>query len=340
MNLPFVTIIIPCRNEEKYIAFCLDSLLKNDYDKELMEIFIIDGLSQDLSRDIVLSYIEKFSFIKLLNNPLKTFPSAVNIGIKASKGSLLFIMGAHAQYDKEYISKCVTNSINYNAENTGGILITRPIEESIVGNIITITLSSQFGVGNSTFRTGADKIMEVDTLFGGCYKREVFDRIGLFNENLISTSDYEFNKRLRRSGGKIFLFPEIKTTYYTRTTLKSFLVNNFRNGFWSVYPIAFVDYLPISLRHLVPLIFLLSLTSSFILSLFFPFLVYFLVAILILYFSAAIYFAVKTLRLKTIIFLPFFFLMLHISYGSGSFSALLKIILLKTIQIITGKHKI
>ena len=89
MNQPFVTIIIPCRNEEKYIAQCLDSLLENDYDKELIEIFVVDGMSQDLSQSIVSSYIGKFSFIKLLNNPLKTFPSAVNIGIKASKGSLI-----------------------------------------------------------------------------------------------------------------------------------------------------------------------------------------------------------------------------------------------------------
>jgi glycosyltransferase involved in cell wall biosynthesis len=339
MDLPFVSIIIPCRNEEKYIALCLESIINNDYNKELMEILIVDGLSQDSSQRIVFSYIEKFRFIKLLNNPRKTFPSAVNIGIRASKGSLLFIMGAHAQYDNEYISKCVTNSINYCAENTGGILITKSMNKSLVGNIVTTVLSSPFGVGNSVFRTGADKIMEVDTLFGGCYKREVFDRIGLFNENLISTSDYEFNKRLRRSGGKIILVPEVRATYYTRTTFKSFMLNNFRNGFWSVFPIAFVNYLPVSFRHLVPLIFLLSLAGSFILSLFIPILINILFGILILYFLAAIYFTIKTLQLKLIIFLPFFFLLLHLSYGLGSFIALLKIILLKIFKRVPGKDK-
>jgi glycosyltransferase involved in cell wall biosynthesis len=333
MSQPFVTIIIPSRNEEQFISNCLDSLLENDYNKKLIEIFIVDGLSRDSSRSIVSTYIERFNFIKLLNNPRKTFPSAVNIGIQASKGKLLFIMGAHAVYERQYISKCVDNSLKYDADNTGGILVTLPKDASFFGDIITTALTSKFGVGNSVFRTGTDKVMEVDTVFGGCYRKEVFDRIGLFNEKLISSSDYEFNKRLRRNGGKIILVPEIKTVYYTRATLKSFLVNNFRNGFWSVYPIAFVDYIPVSLRHLVPLTFVLSLISSFVLSLFSPFFSFLFIGILIVYFMVALFFSVKTLKLKMIIFLPFFFFILHFSYGAGSLLGAGKILLTKIIKL-------
>jgi GT2 family glycosyltransferase len=276
------------------------------------------------------AYQSKFPLIKIFQNPKKVFPAAVNIGIKESHGDLILIMGAHAQYDKEYITKCVANSIKYNADNIGGILITQAQNETFIGNIITSALSSRFGVGNATFRTGSDKIMEVDTVFGGCYKRDVFNRIGLFNEKLISTSDYEFNKRLRRSGGKIILVPDIKATYFTRATIKFFLINNFRNGFWSLYPIAFVNYIPVSLRHLVPLIFLLSLSGSFVLSFFLQFFSYLLIGILVLYFTVAIFFSVKTLRLGMIIFLPFFFFLLHLSYGVGSFLALVKILFIKT----------
>jgi GT2 family glycosyltransferase len=307
--------------------------LENDYNKKLIEIFIVDGLSRDSSRSIVSTYIERFNFIKLLNNPRKTFPSAVNIGVKASKGKLLFIMGAHAVYDKQYISKCVDNSLKYDADNTGGNLVTLANDVSFFGDIITTTLTSKFGVGNSVFRTGADKIMEVDTVFGGCYRKEVFDRIGLFNEKLTSSSDYEFNKRLRRNGGKIILVPEIKTFYYTRATFKSFLVNNFRNGFWSVYPMAFVDYIPVSLRHLVPLIFVLSLITSLILSLFSPFFSLLFIGIFIIYFIVAILFSIRTLRLKMIIFLPFFFFILHFSYGVGSLLGAGKILITKTFKL-------
>jgi glycosyltransferase involved in cell wall biosynthesis len=329
MNQPFVSIIIPCRNEEMYISLCLDSLIENDYSKDNIEILIIDGLSQDSTRSIVNFYKDRFDFIQLLNNPQKTFPTAVNIGVKESKGELVFIIGAHAQYHKEYISKCVAYSIKLNADNIGGILTTQSQNNSFVAETITSVLSSRFGVGNSTFRTGSDKIMEVDTVFGGCYKREVFERIGFFNENLISTSDYEFNKRLRRSGGKIFSVPDIKTTYYTRATFKKFIINNFRNGFWSIYPIVFVSYIPVSFRHLVPLFFFLSLSISFVLSFFSQFFSFILFGILILYFIVAFYFSVKTLKLKTVFFLPFFFFLLHLSYGIGSFLAVIKVLLLK-----------
>ena len=327
MSQPFISIIIPCRNEEKHIAQCLDSLLENDYVKENSEIFIVDGMSRDSTMSIVDSYMTRFSFIKVLQNPAKIFPSAANIGINASNGEFIFIIGAHAQYDKEYISKCVAHSIRLNADNIGGILKTESQNEGFLGDLVISALSSRFGVGNSTFRTGSEKVMEVDTVFGGCYKREVFDKIGLFNENLISTSDYELNKRLRRNGGKIFLVPDIKATYFTRTSFKEFITNNFRNGFWAIYPVVFVNYIPVSLRHLVPLFFLLTLSGLFFLSFFSQLFGYILLGILVLYFSVAVYFSIKTLKIKTALFLPFIFFLLHLSYGLGSFIALLRILL-------------
>jgi glycosyltransferase involved in cell wall biosynthesis len=337
MNHPFVSILIPCRNEEKYISVCLDSLLGNDYVKENSEIFIIDGMSKDNTLPIVESYINRFNFIKVYQNPGKIFPSAVNIGVRASKGDFIFIIGAHAQYDHEYISKCVDYSISLDADNIGGILITKSQNESYLGEIITFALSNRFGVGNATFRTGSEKIVEVDTVFGGCYRREVFNKIGFFNENLISTSDYEFNKRLRMNGGKIYIVPDIVTAYYTRTTFNGFISNNIRNGFWAIYPIALVNYLPVSFRHLVPLFFLLSLSGLFILSFFFKYFVFLLFGILILYFLLAFYSSIKALKIRKIVVLPFIFFLLHLTYGMGSFLALLKLVFLKPFELNTTK---
>ena len=332
LNQPLVSIIIPCRNEEKYIASCLDSLIENNYIKERVEILCVDGQSDDSTRKIVNTYIERFNFIQLLDNPQKIFPTAVNIGVNASKGELIFIVGAHAQYNKDYISKCVENSLKYNADNIGGVLITQAQNKSFIGNIITAALSSSFGVGNATFRTGSEKVMEVDTVFGGCYKRDVFNRIGLLNENLISTSDYEFNKRLRRNGGKIILVPDIKVIYYTRTTFQKFIVNNFRNGYWSIYPIRFVDYIPVALRHLIPLFFFMAIIGSVALSLFWSQFMILLLSILVLYLVVAIFFSIKTTSLKKIILLPLFFFTLHFSYGFGAFIALVKILIFKTLS--------
>ena len=332
MNQPFVTIIIPSRNEEKFISDCLDSFIENDYPKEKLEILVVDGASIDNTRKIVFGYEKKYNYIRLLDNPLKIFPTAVNLGIKASKADFILIAGSHARYKKDYVSKCIYNSFKYNANNVGGILITIAIEDNFISEAITIVLSSRLGVGNSVFRTGSNKVIEVDTVFGGCYKREVFDKIGYFNENLISTSDYEFNKRLRRNGGKIYLNPEIKAYYYTRTSLKRFLSNNFRNGFWSIYPLAFVNYLPVSLRHLIPLFFFLGLSGSFILSYFSHFFGYILLGFLFSYFAITLSYSIKTFRLKMVICLPILFFLLHLTYGIGSFVGMVKLILLRTFK--------
>ena len=148
----------------------------------------------------------------------------------------------------------------------------------------------------------------------------MFEKIGLFNENLISSSDIEFNKRLRNTGGRILLDPEIKATYYTRSTFRKFIRNNFRNGFWIIYPLKFVRHIPVSLRHFIPLIFILGLAGSLVLSLLFPVVFWLFPGILIIYFLTGFYFSLKTISYGFFFFLvlPFLFFLLHVSYGLGS----------------------
>jgi glycosyltransferase involved in cell wall biosynthesis len=327
MEIPFVSILIPTRNEEKFIGTCLDSLVANDYPKDKCEIIIIDGLSEDDTINQVNDYSNRYNYIKVISNPGRIFPSAVNIGISHSTGDRLFIIGAHAVYPSDYISKCVFIGSKYNADNIGGILNTIPMNNNFSGSLISFVLSNSFGVGNSTFRTGSAEIKEVDTVFGGCYKKEVFVKFGHFNERLISTSDYEFNKRIKRGGAKIILVPDIVVNYYTRSTFKKFINNNLRNGYWAIFPIAVTKNIPVSLRHFIPLGFILSIIGLLILSALNPVFLYILIGILILYLCGAVYFSARSIegRHRLLPFLPIAFFVLHISYGLGSLWGLLNV---------------
>lgn len=217
-----VSIIIPSRNEERFIDKCLDSILEQNYSKKNLEVLVVDGKSEDKTKEIVNKYSKKHSFIKLLDNPKKFTSFGLNIGIKEAKGEIIIRMDAHAGYENDYVSKSVKYLKEYNADNIGGIMKTLPADNSLVAKAISLVLSSCFGAF-SFFRVGSKKPKEVDTVFGGCYKKQVFDRIGLFNESLIRSQDMEFNLRLKKAGGKIILHPEIKSYYYPKTNLRDFL---------------------------------------------------------------------------------------------------------------------
>jgi glycosyltransferase involved in cell wall biosynthesis len=188
--MPVISIIIPCRNEKSFISGCIKSLLDNTYPGEKTEIIVVDGDSNDGTLDLLKKISEENTVVRVVSNPKRIFPAAVNTGIRNSTGEYIFIVGAHAEYPQDYISKCIEYSIEYDADNIGGVLDTVPFEKGFIAGIITCVLSNPFGVGNSKFRTGTNEITETDTVFGGCYKRSVFDRWGFFNENLISTSYY------------------------------------------------------------------------------------------------------------------------------------------------------
>jgi len=307
-----VSIIIPCQNEEKYIGKCLDSIINQDFPKENLEVLVIDGMSEDKTKEIIEKYANQYSFIKLLENSKKFTPFGLNIGVKEAKGEIILRMDAHASYEKDYISKCVKYLNEFNADNVGGILKTLPAENTISAEAIALSLSHPFGVGTSYFRLGAKEPREVDTVFGGCYKREVFEKIGLFNENLKRSQDIEFNLRLKRAGGKILLVPDIISYYYPKSNLEDFFLHNFEDGTWAVLPLKFVKT-PLKLRHYIPLIFVLTLPLSI-----WPYIP------ISLFFSAQIAFCEKDPRLFFV--MPLIFATRHFGYGLGSIWGLVKII--------------
>ncbi len=322
------SIVIPSRNEEKFIGHCIESVIAQGFPKNELELLIVDGMSQDTTRDIVQKYAQQYPFIKLLENPQQITPCALNIGIKAAQGEIIIRMDAHATYNPDYISKCLQHLQESKADNVGGTMITLPRENTFMGQLIVAVLTSRFGVGNSDFRTGTKQPKETDTVFGGCYHRKIFDRVGLFNEKLPSSQDMEFNLRLKKQGGRIMLFPDVVSYYYTRSDLRSFCRNNFRNGVWAVMPIKYSEIIPVSWRHFIPLFFVISVLVSGMLIFVNRNLSWILVFIVSLYLAVALYFSSKTALNKKdwkyVVVLPFMYLSLHVLYGLGSFWALLQ----------------
>lgn len=326
-NSILVSVIIPCCNEEKFISQCLDSIIANDFPKNNFEILVIDGMSEDKTRKILKEYVQKYSFIRLLENPKKITPHALNIGIKNAKGEIIIRMDAHSVYYKDYISKCIEYLEKYNVDNVGGIWKIMPIEKTLINKAIALASSSFFSAGNAYYRRGYSKGAKlVDTVFGGCYKKEVFQKIGLYNENLKRSQDMEFNLRLKQAGGKILLVPDIITFYYPKSTLREFFKHNFEDGVWAVYPLKFIKKL-LKLRHYVPLFFVSTLISYAILSFFSPIFLWMLLFILCLYSLSSIYFsfviAIKEKDVRFIFITPIVFAARHIGYGLGSIRGLI-----------------
>lgn len=328
-NLPFLSIIIPCRDEERYIGKCLDSLISQDYPKDNLEILVVDGMSKDKTGEIVKRYIKQYPFIELLENPQRFTPFGLNIGIKKAKGEIITRIDAHASYKEDYISKCVKYLKEYEADNVGGVMKTLPGKNTLGAKAIAICLSHFFGAGGADFRIGANKPKWVDTVFGGCYKREVFEKIGLFNENLVRSQDMEFNLRLKRKGGKILLAPEIVSYYYPKSNLKDFFLHNFQDGIWAIYPLKFVK-MPLKLRHYIPFIFVLCLLITGLGGIFLSGFRWLFLFIGGLYLLAAFYFSVKiAIREKDLRYffvLPITFAARHIGYGLGSIWGSIKLL--------------
>lgn len=324
-NLPLVSIIIPSRNEEKFIGKCLNSLIHQDYPKEKMELLVVDGMSEDKTREIILNLKSKITKpeIKLLDNPKKFTNFAFNLGIKEAKGEIIMLAGAHATYEKDYVSKCVQYLREQNADCVGGIMVTLPRENSLISKAIAKALSHWFGVGGSIFRKGVKKVKEVDTVFSGCYKKEVFEKLGGFNENLLKGQDFEFNKRLKKSGGKILLIPETKSYYFARSKLNwQFIKYYFWEGFWAIYPIKFAGKSFFSFWRFIPFFFVFSLFFCGIFSFFSQFFKFLFFGIVFLYllfdFLASLEISLKEKDFRYCFILPIIFPAIHIPYGIGS----------------------
>jgi len=258
---PAVSVVIPCRNEERYIGPCLDSLLECDYPLDRLEVPVVDGLSDDRTRDIVRQYAADHSFIRLVDNPKRITPCAMNAGVLAALGDVIMPMGAHAVYTQRYISRLVEALLETGADNVGGVLVTLPADDTATARALAIALSHPFGVGNSYFRIGARERRIVDTVPFGCYRKEVFQRIGLFDEELVRNQDDELNGRLVRAGGRIMLVPEVESRYYARGSFGQVARMFFQYGYFKPLAAWKVGRVT-SLRQVVPAAFVAGLAVT------------------------------------------------------------------------------
>ena len=322
-SLSCVSIIIPCRNERRFIGICLESIISNDYPKQALEVLVVDGMSEDGTPAIVMDYAQKYSFITLLENPQKITPSALNIAIRKAKGEIIMRMDAHASYDRDYISKCVRALCEYSADNVGGVWRIVPRADTLVGRAIARSLSHRFGVGNAHYRLANCRQPKwVDTVPFMCCREEVFQRIGLFNENRRRGQDMEFSLRLRHAGGRTLLVPDIASCYFARSDMKAFWQHNWTNGVWAILPFLYSDIVPVSWRHLVPLAFVVSLLTSAGLAMRSPTGLWILGSLAGVYtgasLAASLQVSWRERDPRYLALMPLVFSSLHIGYGLGS----------------------
>jgi cellulose synthase/poly-beta-1,6-N-acetylglucosamine synthase-like glycosyltransferase len=323
---PLVSVIVPCRNEARFIGGCLESILSNDYPPQLLDVVVVDGMSEDGTPDIVLSYTRKLTCVRLLTNRAKTTPAAMNLGIASARGSVIIIASSHSQFAPNFVSKSVAYLKRTGAEVVGGPLVTMPGTDTQVAKSIALATSHRFGVGNSRFRTSSQEGY-VDTVPFGAYRREIFDRVGVFDERLERNQDNELCSRIIRSGGRIFMTRELTACYYGRATLGGLATQAFRNGMWNVLTIR-ITPAAFRWRHFTPFLFVSGFLALSLGSLVFPWCRPILFVAGFLYCLAALFAAIDIgLRsdITSALLVPAIFLVLHTAYGAGTWCGLMRL---------------
>jgi glycosyltransferase involved in cell wall biosynthesis len=332
---PLVSIIIPCFNEEKSIGELLDNILLQDYPADRLEVFIIDGMSTDRTHDIIMGYSGRHQFIRLLKNEKRFVPFALNMGILESKGDVIVRMDVHSLYPQDYISRLVKSLYELNADNVGGVLQTLPSGSSPKARAIALALSSPFGVGDSRFRVGVKEARKVDTVPFGCFRRELFNRIGMFDQELLRNQDDEFNARIIENGGSVYLLPDIVITYYARPDIASLSRMFFQYGYFKPLVNRKLKR-PSSLRQFIPPLFVLFLLAGWTFSFISTGFLYLYAAVAGLYILANLVFTIKSAwsggKASTVFFLPWIFFIQHMAYGFGYLGGLINFVFMKKSQ--------
>ena len=317
-NLPFVSIIMPIRNEADFIERAIKSILDNDYPAEKTEILVVDGMSNDGTRQIVQKLMQADARITMLDNPTRIVPTAMNIGLKAAQGELFIRIDGHAEIPKDFITKSVWCLAEHpDAWVAGGPIKT--VADTCIGRAIAAAMRSPIGVGNSRFRLG-DYEGWVDTLAFGAHHKWVVDKIGDFDEELVRNQDDEFNLRITLAGGKIWMSKNIQSTYFSRGSLGRLWRQYFQYGFWRIRTLQ-KHKKPAGIRQIVPLAFVLALLLLGPAGLFWrPFLAVF-TAEVVLYALALLIGALDVGRKSGWRYTPvapLIFALLHFAYGFGS----------------------
>ncbi|MBA4156701.1 MAG: glycosyltransferase family 2 protein [Gemmatimonadetes bacterium] len=318
-TLPFVSVIVPCRNEERFIRDCLERILATTYPHDRLEILVVDGWSDDATRAIIEEMAEQYPQLRMLDNARRITPAALNIAIRAAGGDLVVRMDAHAYFPPDYIERLVVALEETGADIVGGAIHTRPADDTATAQAIALAMQHPFGVGNSSFRIGTQVRRPADHVpFFAC-RRTLFNRVGLFDEELVRNQDGEFSWRVLRHGGQILLIPEARAEYFARDSLSKLARMFFQYGYYKVLTAYKVRRL-MTVRQVIPPVFLLTLGAVALLALWQPIGAYFLLGLLATYAAAvgaASLHAGRGATARCAIVLLVVFPIMHFGHGIG-----------------------
>jgi succinoglycan biosynthesis protein ExoA len=320
-GLPLVSVIMPIRNEVEHVERCLDAVLAQDYPADCLDVVVLDGMSEDRTREIVSGYVQGYPNVRLLDNPQRIVSTALNIGIRAAKGDILIRVDGHTTIAPDYVRQCVAALGRTGADNVGGRMDAE--SSGLFGEAVALATSSPFGVGDARFHYSR-KEEWADTVYMGAYRREVFDRVGLFDEEMVRDQDDEFNYRLRARGGRILLCPQIRSRYTNRSSPRKLWRQYFEYGYWKVRVLQ-KHPRQMSWRQFVPPMFVMALLGTLGLSAFGVFwpLASIAGSYLVANLAASLSIAVRS-GLRHLAVLPVVFAILHVSWGMGFLSGLLR----------------
>ena len=318
---PSVSVIIPCRNEEKTIHLVLDAIHAQTYPRELQQVVIADGFSEDRTREQIESFKTSHPDLNVLvvDNPKRIIPAGLNAASRASIGDLIVRMDAHSIPNPDYVALCVDALERNVAQNVGGVWDIQPGSNSWIASSIAAAAGNPLAVGDARYRF-TDKAAYVDTVPYGSYKRELFHQIGLFDETLLANEDYELNTRIIQSGGKIWLDPKIRCVYFARSSLRALSQQYYGYGYWKFQ---MLKRYPETLRwrQALPPAFILGLLLLLLAGIFWkPALILFAIALglyLLVLLGVGIHMASKKSDILMIIGIPLAIITMHFSWGAG-----------------------
>ena len=326
MNLPFVSILVPIRNESRYIDRCLESILAQEYPHERLELLIADGMSDDGTREIVTDFIRQNPSlsIRMVDNGGRIVATGLNAAMRHAHGEIIVRVDGHCEIASDYIKQCVAHLINDGVDGVGGSMET--IGETQLAGTISLAMSSVFGVGDSAFRTVTGKTMLVDSVPFPAYTRAVMERAGLYDEELVRNQDDEYNYRLRKLGAKILLADDVHSRYYSRSSLRSLWRQYYQYGY---YKVRVMQKHPLQMRprQFIPALLVVALLAGLLSSLASPWGFWWFVLILASYLTANLLASILVAQRygwQHFPRLPFVFSILHFSYGSGFLVGLVK----------------
>jgi glycosyltransferase involved in cell wall biosynthesis len=331
--LPLVTVIMPIRNEADFIERAIRSVLNNDYPPDKMEILVVDGMSNDGTREIVEKLCKADNRVKLLNNPAKIQAVAMNIGIKTCQGEIFIRVDGHAEIPPAFIRKSVKCLYEHpDAWVAGGYWKT--VSQGYVGKVIAAATQSPLGVGNARHRLGNFDGW-VETVSYGAHHKWIVEKIGYFDEEFVRSEDDEFNMRVILTGGKIWLSNSIWSTYYARRSLKKLWRQYFQDGFWRIKTLQ-KHHRPGAVRRVVPLLFVLSFITLISAGFFWYGFWWLLFIEIALYVIGLVYGSVDVGRKSGWQYAPLapvVFAILHFGYGLGCLWGIVRFIIFKGIGL-------